>query len=64
MYLQSVERYTEKNKTGYKAIYSNGLDFNTLLFPIKDKFTVINIPTIVKSVMTAKELKLIGADNA
>lgn len=63
-FLQSVERYTdnEQGKTGYKAIYSNGLDFQTLLFPIKDGTTIINIPSIVKSVITVGEIEAIGAE--
>jgi hypothetical protein len=63
-FLQSVERYTnkEQGKTGYKAIYSNGLDFETLLFPIKNGVDNINIPSIVKSVMTIAEIESIGAE--
>jgi hypothetical protein len=63
-FLQSVERYTnkEQGKTGYKAIYSNGLDFETLLFPVKNGVDNINIPSIVKSVITIEEIKAIGAE--
>jgi hypothetical protein len=63
-FLQSVERYTDKEqgKTGYKAIYSNGLDFETLLFPVKNGVDNINIPSIVKSVMTIEEIESIGAE--
>jgi hypothetical protein len=63
-FLQSVERYTnkEQGKTGYKVIYSNGLDFETLLFPIKNGVDNINIPSIVKSVMTIAEIESIGAE--
>jgi len=63
-FLQSIERYTdnEQGKTGYKAIYSNGLDFETLLFPIKNGVDNINIPSIVKSVMTIEEIDAIGAE--
>lgn len=63
-FLQSVERYTnnEQGKIGYKAIYSNGLDFQTLLFPIKDGKKIINIPSIIKSVMTIGEIEELGAE--
>jgi len=63
-FLQSVERYTnnEQGKTGYKAIYSNGLDFETLLFLVKNGVDNINIPSIVKSVMTIAEIDAIGAE--
>jgi len=63
-FLQSVEKYTnkEQGKTGYKAIYSNGLDFETLLFLIKNGVDNINIPSIVKSVMTIEEIEAIGAE--
>ena len=60
-FLQSVERYSENEATGYKAIYSNGLDFQTLLFPIKDGKTVINIPSIIKLIMTVEEVENLGA---
>lgn len=46
-YLQKVERFTEGNKTGYRATYSNGLDFETKDFEIKNGKEVLNIPTII-----------------
>ena len=63
-FLQSVERYTnnEQGKTGYKAVYSNGLDFETLLFPIKNGVDIINIPSIVKSIKTIAEIEAMGAE--
>ena len=63
-FLQSVERYTdnEQDKTGYKAIYRNGLDFESLLFPIKNGADSINIPSIVKSVKSIAEIEAIGAE--
>lgn len=63
-FLQSVERYTdnERGTTGYKAIYSNGLDFETLLFAIKNGVDNIDIPSIVKSVKTIEEIEAIGAE--
>jgi hypothetical protein len=62
-FLQSVERYTNtKGKTGYKAIYSNGIDFQTLFFPIRNGVDVINIPSIINSVQTIDDLEAIGAE--
>ena len=63
-FLQSVDRYTneQEGKTGYKAIYSNGLDFQTLFFPIKNATDVINIPSIINSVQTIDDLEAIGAE--
>lgn len=46
-YLQSVERFTEAQITGYRAVYSNGLDFKTVNYPIRDGATIINIPSII-----------------
>ena len=45
-YLQSVERYTKGNETGYKATYSDGLDFVYIHYPIKNGVDNIDIPTI------------------
>ena len=61
-FLQSVERYTNTNATGYKAIYSNGLDFQTLFFPIKNGTDVINIPSIIESVQLKEDFEAIGAE--
>ena len=61
-FLQSVERYVSAETTGYKAIYSNGIDFIGLLFVIKDGVTVINIPSIIKSTLTIAEIELLGAE--
>jgi len=63
-FLQSVERYTneQEGKTGYKAIYSNGIDFQTLFFPIRNGVDVINIPSIINSAQTIDDLEAIGAE--
>ena len=61
-FLQSVERYTNTNATGYKAIYSNGLDFQTLFFPIKNGTDIINIPSIIKLVQLKDDFEAIGAE--
>jgi hypothetical protein len=63
-FLQSVVRYTneQEGKTGYKAIYSNGIDFQTLFFQIKNGADVINIPSIINSVKTIDDLEAIGAE--
>lgn len=61
-FLQSVERYTNTNTTGYKVIYSNGLDFQTLFFPIKNGTDIINIPSIIKLVQLKEDFESIGAE--
>ena len=63
-FLQSVERYTkeQQGKTGYKAIYSNGLDFQTLFFPIKNGTDIINIPSIINSIQLKSDFEAIGAE--
>ena len=61
-FLQSVERYTNTNTTGYKAIYNNGLDFQTLFFPIKNGTDVINIPSIIKLLQLKEDFEAIGAE--
>lgn len=63
-FLQSVTRYTDNNSgsTGFKAIYSDGLDSQTLLFPIKSEYILINIPSFVKAVMTLDEINQLGAE--
>jgi hypothetical protein len=63
-FLQSVERYTneQEGKTGYKAIYSNGLDFQTLFFPIRNGVDAINIPSIINSVQLKADFEAIGAE--
>jgi hypothetical protein len=62
-FLQSVERCTnEQGKTGYKAIYSNGLDFQTLFFPIKNGTDVINIPSIINLIQLKADFEAIGAE--
>lgn len=62
-FLQSVERYTNtKGKTGYKAIYSNGLEFQTLFFPIKNGTDIINIPSIINLVQMKDDFEAIGAE--
>jgi len=63
-FLQSVERYTneQQGKTGYKAIYSDGLDFQTLFFPIKNGTDIINIPSIINSIQLKSDFEAIGAE--
>jgi len=63
-FLQSVERYTneQEEKTGYKAIYSDGLDFQTLFFPIKNGTDIINIPSIINSIQLKSDFEAIGAE--
>lgn len=49
LYLQNVTRFIEGEKTGYRAVYSNGLDFIEKDYLIKDGKEIINIPSIINS---------------
>lgn len=60
-FLQNVEIHETDTEKGYKAVYSNGLDFEPLFFPIKNGHTVINIPTIIHTPLTIGEIEDMGA---